>query len=124
VKYKNLKSFAHNFVHSFVSFTNYFDDGYVIDDLREAARKPHEGPISINWIPETLPNKELLSERVLNSISHFRSWLPEHAKNHEVELEHVREFRLEIYRLSSHQLRIDAVIVDDRSHEHRQSVQF
>lgn len=124
MKYKNLRSFAHNFTHSFVSLTNYCDDGYVIDDLREAARGPHEGPVSISWIPEKLPNKALLSKRVLNSISYFRAWLPKHAKNHEVKLEHIKEFRLEVYRLTSHQLRCDAVIVDDRNHEHRQSVQF
>ena len=39
MKYKVLKSIAHNFSHSFVGYTNYFDDGHVVDDLVQLARK-------------------------------------------------------------------------------------
>ncbi len=123
MKYKNLKAFAHNFIHSFVSFTNYVDEGYVIDDLRVAVRKM---PITIAWLPELVvsPSRDLVSPRVLNSMTHFQAWLPEHARHHEIELGHVREFRLEMYRLPNYQLRCDSVLVDDRGKEHRQSVSF
>jgi hypothetical protein len=121
--YKNLKSFAHNFVHSFVSLTNFVDSGYIIDDLREAARK---FPVSITWLPEVrvLPNQSELSQRVLKSIAYFQSWLPQHAKHHDVNLDHVREFRLDIYKLPSYQLRCDSVLIDDRGKEIRQPVYF
>ena len=123
MKYKNVNSFAHNFIHSFVSFTNYVDGGYVIDDLRKAARKT---PISISWLPvlKVSPSHELVSNRVIESITHFQSWLPQHAEHHEIELEHIRELRLEMYLLPSYQLRCDAVLVDDRNKEHRQQVLF
>jgi hypothetical protein len=122
-KYKNLKSFAHNFVHSFLSFTNFVDNGYVIDDLLEAARK---FPVSIAWLPElkVSPSRDLLSDRVHHSIAHFQSWLPQHARNHDVNLENVRELRLEIFKLPSYQLRCDSVIIDDRGKENRQSISF
>jgi hypothetical protein len=123
MKYKNVDSFAHNFVHSFVSSTNYVDGGYIIDDLREAARKM---PISISWlpVPKVSPSQELLSNRVIKSIAYFQSWLPQHAEHHEIQLEHIRELRLEMYLLPSYQLRCESVLVDDRDKEHRQQVLF
>src|SRR5438046_292404 len=71
MKYRNLKSIAHNFTHSFVSFMNYVDDGYVIDDLLEVARNGK--PISIQWIPDSRPDMSL-PPRVLLSIAERKSW--------------------------------------------------
>ncbi len=48
MKYHVLKSIAHSFSHSFVSFTNYVDDGYVIDDFRQLARNANGERVSIN----------------------------------------------------------------------------
>ena len=92
MKYKNLKSFAHNFTHSFVSYTNYVDGGFVIDDLHEVARSRYEGPLRIYWIPEHKSNVERLSDRVEKSIHYFRNWLPEHAENHDVDISSIQEF--------------------------------
>lgn len=39
MKYRILKSVAHNFSHSFVSYMNYFDDDYVIEDLLQIVRE-------------------------------------------------------------------------------------
>jgi hypothetical protein len=126
MKYKNLRSFAHNFIHSFLSYSNYVDDVHVVEDLQQVARETTEGVISIAWLPElkVSPKLELFSPRVLKSAAVFQFWLPEHARKHGVQLEHIRELRLEMYRLPSHQLRCDSVIVDDRECEHRQLVAF
>lgn len=48
MKHKILKSVAHNFSNSFVSYMNYTDDGYVVDDLVVLARKANGERISIH----------------------------------------------------------------------------
>lgn len=53
MKYKVLKSIAHNLSHSFVSYTNYFDDGYVVDDLlllARSAKKSYYWKFSMNAV--------------------------------------------------------------------------
>ena len=75
MKYKLLKSIAHNFSHSFVGYTNYFDDGHVVDDLLQLARKANGERISIQWIPESKVDC-LWPPRVLESIEHYKKWLP------------------------------------------------
>ena len=49
MKYRILKSVAHNFSQSFVSYMNYFDDDYVIEDLLRIVRNAEGGRVSICW---------------------------------------------------------------------------
>lgn len=122
MKYRNLRSFAHNHVHSFVSYTNYFDSGYVIDDVLAEARFPNEGPVLIHWVPELASNVKFQAQRVYKSIEHYRSTLPAHAARHNVDLGKIKEFRIEVYRMPSHQIRVDSLLIDDRGKEYRQIV--
>ena len=57
MKYKILKSIAHKFSHSFVRYMNYVDDGCVVDDLLQLARKANGERISIHWIPDSASQK-------------------------------------------------------------------
>ncbi|MEP6819663.1 MAG: hypothetical protein ABJA18_09025 [bacterium] len=75
MKYRDLKSIAHNFSHSFVSLMNYVDDGYVIDDLLQVARDANGERVSIQWIPDA-PPPSFLPPRVLKSIFDRNTWLP------------------------------------------------
>ena len=79
MKYSVLKSVAHNFSHSFVSLMNYVDDGYVIDDLRQLARRVNGERISIHWLPDSKPQAPL-PERVLKSIANYKAGLPRHVR--------------------------------------------
>lgn len=36
--FRNLRSCAQNFIHFFLQYSNYDDGGYVVENLREAAR--------------------------------------------------------------------------------------
>ena len=121
MKYRNLKSIAHNFTHSFVSFMNYVDDGYVIDDLLEVAR--HGKPISIQWIPDSRPDMSL-PPRVLLSIAERKSWLPSHIRNSGGDIEAIREFRTDIYLKPNKQIAVEARVVDVRGKEHVSNVYF
>jgi hypothetical protein len=107
MKYKILKSIAHNFSHSFVGYTNYFDNGHVVDDLLELARKANGARISIQWIPEP-PVEDRWPPRVRKSIRHYREWLPEHVQNSGGCLDVIREFRTDILLRPNKQIAVEA----------------
>ena len=123
MKYSVLKSVAHNFSHSFVSYMNYVDDGYVIDDLRQLARKADGERISVHWIPDSTPQAHL-PRRVLKSIANYKAWLPDHVRNSGASIEAIREFRTDIFLKSNKQIAVEAYLLDDRGKEYVCNVLF
>lgn len=112
-KHKILKSIAHNHSHSFVSFNNYVDDGFVIDDLRHTIRDLGENTLSIYWIPDQEQSK-LLTPRILKSISFWKSSLAELIANSGGSIEHIKEYRTDFYLKPNRQIAVEGRIVDDR----------
>jgi len=123
MKYKVLKAIAHNFSHSFVGYTNYFDDGHVIDDLLQLARKANGERISIQWIPES-PEQAVWPARVRKSVAHYRKWLPNHVQSSGASMDAIREFRTDIYQKPNKQIAVEAHLVDDRGKEYFSNVLF
>lgn len=97
MKYKNIKSFAHNFTHSFISWENRVDGCVVIEVLKEVARRLSGERLVITWIPECSPSEYGFPPSVITSIERYRKWLSELAASHDVELGCIRELRTEIY---------------------------
>jgi hypothetical protein len=123
MKYKILKSIAHNFSHSFVSYMNYFDDGHVVDDLLQLARQANGERIRVQWIPE-LPITDAWSPRIQKSIAHYRSWLPRHITNSGACIDAIHEFRTDIFLKPNKQIAVEAYLLDDRGKEHIAQVFF
>jgi hypothetical protein len=123
MKYKVLKSIAHNFSHSFVSYMNYVDDGFVIDDLRQLARKANGERISINWIPDS-KQQQAFPERVIKSISYYKDWLPKYVTDSGATITAIREFRTDIFLRPSKQIAVEAYLIDDRGKEYICNVLF
>ena len=123
MKYKILKSAAHNFSHSFVSFTNYVDDGYVIDDLLQLVREANGQRIRIQWIPDSSTHHDF-PPRVQKSIAYNKERLPKHMQNSGVEVDRIREFRTEIFLKPNKQVAVQAYLVDDRGREYVCNVRF
>jgi hypothetical protein len=123
VKYKILKSVAHNFSHSFVSYMNYVDDGYIRDDLLQLVRKANGERIIIHWIPETA-SPQGLTPRVLKSIASFKEWLPKHFQNSGASIDVIREFRTDIFLKRNKRVGVEAYLVDDRAKQHVSDVRF
>ena len=123
MKYSVLKSIGHNFSHSFVSYMNYLDDGYVIDDLRQLARQANGERISIHWIPDSKPQASL-PRRVLKSIGNYKAWLPRHIQNSGSHIEAIREFRTDIFLKPDKQIAVESYLLDDRGKEHVCNVVF
>lgn len=123
MKYKILKSIAHNFSHSFVSYMNYFDDGHVVDDLLQLARKANGERISIQWIPDS-SNDRAFPPRVKKSIAHYKEWLPKQVQNSGASIQAIREFRTDIFLKPNEQVAVEAYLVDDRGKKHICNVLF
>jgi len=121
MKYRILKSVAHNFSHSFVSYRNYFDDDYVIEDLLRIVRE--SGRVSIYWIPDT-ESPAGLTPRIFKSIEHYKSWLPTHIADSGADLAAIREFKPEIFLKPNKQIAVEAHLIDDRGKEHVANVFF
>lgn len=111
MRFKVLKSIAHNFTHSFVSFNNYVDDGYVIDDLRQLARQANGKCISIVWMSEEGSN-ENLSPRVLKSIEYYKAGLERFVNSSGGDVAAIKEFRTEVYLKQNKQIAVQGHIVD------------
>lgn len=121
VKYKVLKSIAHNFTHSFVSFNNnYVDDGYVMDDLRHLARKANGDRIRIVWMPER--GNEGLSPRVIKSIEHYKTGLERFVHAAGGDIAAIIEFRTEVYVKPNKQVAIERHIIDNRGRKYVSAV--
>lgn len=123
MKYSVLKSIAHNFSHSFVSYMNYVDDAHVIDDLRQLARQANGEWVCIHWIPDSMQQAPL-PQRVLKSIANYKAWLPSHIHNSGANIEAIREFRTDIFLKPNKQIAVEAHLIDDRGKEHVCSVSF
>lgn len=123
MRYKVLKSIAHNFSRSFVSGTNYVDDGHVVDDLRQLARQAGGERISIHWLPDSEPQSHL-PPRVLKSIADYKARLPAHVHNSGAHIEAIREFRTDIFLKRNRQIAVESYLLDDRGREHVCRVMF
>lgn len=123
MKYKILKSFAHNFSHSFVSYVNYVDDGFVIDDLRQLTREANGERISICWIPDS-KQKSPLTNRILKSISYYKADLPRFVRSSGALVEAIKEFRTDIFLKPNKQIAVEAYLLDDRGKEYICNVSF
>ena len=85
MKYKLIRSMAHNWSHSFMSAMNYVDDDFVAEDMYQLARDRKGQKITVTWIPERPEELFALTPRIRESLKHYRKALPKHLSNHKVE---------------------------------------
>src|SRR5687767_7075406 len=122
MKYKVIGAMAHNFTHSFVSFTNYVDDHYVIDLLREVAWEAPNRSLSMEWLPPVPVPSSPVPPIVQKSIGHFREWLPKHLQHHSIPIVALRSFQTFFAYTSRLGLRVRFEVLDDRGKLHTRTV--
>jgi hypothetical protein len=98
VKYKNIKSVAHNLGHSFLSDTNARGEGsrYVIvpEELFRAAARERVPQVRIDFIARTLEPAHLADSELQRAVEHYADWLPELLASQNISPEAVRGARL------------------------------
>ena len=122
MKYKNLKSMAHNHTHSFVSSMNFVDDKtHILKEIRNAFTQIEEREITVTWLP-AMQCSTSVSEALLESIGYWGRCLPAHISNHEVTTQMVASFVTRFSITIQRGIRVESVLVDDRGREYKQIV--
>jgi len=76
MKYKVIKSTAHNFGHSFVSLMNYRGDDYVMSHLARLVVETGESTLSVDLLSGQAAPAPLLWGPVRASVAAYVTWLP------------------------------------------------
>ena len=122
VKYKLIKSMAHNWTHSFMSAMNYVNDEYVSKDMYQLARERRGEKVMVTWIPERQDELFRLTPRVRASVKHYRKALPGHLERHKIDPAAISEMRTEVYVADNHRMYVRSYVLDSRGKEHVQFV--
>lgn len=122
MKYKLIKSMAHNWTHSFMSGMNYVDNDFVFDDMYRLARDRRGEKITVTWIPNRPEELFGLTPRVRESLKHYRNALPEHLVRHQIDPGAISEMRTEVYVAENHRMYVRSYVLDNRGKEHVQFV--
>jgi hypothetical protein len=129
VKYKAIKSAAHNFAHSFVSSMNYVGDDYVIGHLARAAVASGEPEFRVDLLTGDAGPSAFLTEPVTSSLEWHVPWFGGLLKSQGVQMGAVREaamrLRFDLSRLDVRGLKpamvpfeCEVEITDDRGIVH------
>lgn len=118
MKYKLIRSMAHNWSHSFMSEMNYVDGAFVYEDVYRLARERRGEKVIINWIPAGSEVSGDFPPRVQKCVEAYRNGLAEHLHRHHVEASTLKLFRTEVYVAENFRMYVRAFVVDDRNKEH------
>lgn len=100
-----------------MSGMNYFDDDHIMYEVKALVRKePHE--VWINFSTGDISPGGDYSERLLKSVAHYREWLGDHLRRHNVDPAAVQNVTLH-HRLTRLGTESVMLAVDDRGIEHR-----
>ena len=124
MKYKVIAAVAHNFTHSFLSFSNYIEDGYVIDLLRPEVSAAPGRTLSIEWLDDPPVVSLPVSAAVERSIANYCVSLPEHLEKHGIPVTALRSFQTVLWVGPRLGLLARADAVDDRGKRHTKRVTF
>ncbi|WP_202839240.1 hypothetical protein [Luteimonas saliphila] len=122
MKYKLIKSMAHNWTHSFMSGMNYVDNDFVFEDMYQLARDRRGEKVTVTWIPNRPEELFGLTPRVRESLKYYRKALSEHLVRHQIDPEAISEMRTEVYVAENHRMYVRSYVLDNRGKEHVQFV--
>lgn len=111
LKYRVLKSLAHNFTHSYGGW-NWNE----VQEIKQIVREKSDHRLVIDWFNCSVDG--IISPRAKNSIEQHRKNLIRSVHQAGAFLWTISEFRTEIYLLPNHQMAVDGVIVDNRGTMH------
>lgn len=96
MKYKNLKSVAHNLGHAFLSLMNYnaIGDNYIIEMLFQKAKKTGINSIDIDYLNEIIEPPEFRINGVMDSLKRYRKSLPEDLNRQSCSLDNIKSIKI------------------------------
>src|SRR5262245_36291940 len=89
MKYKRIGSAIHNLAHSFLSFNNYVDGDFVLDELHQRLRSA--GDVLINFSTGVIEPSTAATPRVLKALAYWRAAMAEQFRSEQVEPERLTD---------------------------------
>ncbi len=96
MKYKQIKSAAHNYAHSFVSAMNYVGDDYVIGHLARAAVATAKSELRVDLLTGGAEPSAMLTEPVKSSLEWYVPWLDGLLRSHGADIDALREATMRV----------------------------
>ncbi|MCX7552238.1 hypothetical protein [Xanthomarina sp. F2636L] len=116
MKYKNIPSAIHNFGHSYISYENYVDSGFVIEDLNKINQKNYD--IKIDWKTKEFSPKNMITNRISLSIGFWYDKIYKHFSSQNVEYDSLKSF----YLIWNNGEKPKVVATDDRGKLHEKNI--
>jgi hypothetical protein len=96
MKYKNLKSVAHNLGHAFFSSMNYRGSDYIIEYLYKKAKEINKSDVIIDYLNEIIEPAEFRITEVLESLHNYREYLTRELNSQKCSIDYVKEIKMYI----------------------------
>ena len=94
MKYKNLKSIAHNLGHAFFSLMNYTGADYVIERLYKRAKDTGISLIKIDFLNQIIEPSEFKIVGVIHSLKNYRESFPRHVESQNCSMTQIKEVNI------------------------------
>lgn len=94
MKYKNLKSIAHNLGHSFFSLMNYTGADYVIERLYKRAKETKISSIKIDFLNQIIEPSEFNIVGVMNALKNYREYFPRDLESQNCSITQIKEVNI------------------------------
>ena len=95
MKYKNLKSVAHNLGHAFLSLMNCaVGENYIIEMLFQKAKKTGLNSIEIDYLNEIIEPPEFRIKGVIDSLKRYRKSLPRDLDSQRCSIDKIRSIKI------------------------------
>jgi hypothetical protein len=113
MKYKRIKSFLHNFAHSFFSLMNYVDNTYIIDLLPDIVRGTESQELRISFPDGRITPTIDCPESLKKSIGYWANSYATHATKEGIDPTKVKDVQL-VVRSTITGMHYRVVATDDR----------
>ncbi len=134
MKYKNLKSVAYCFGHSYMSLMNYDFGDYINERFFQIAKRTGKTEINIDLLNENIEPNEFNTKIILGNIKQRKLYFPKDLESQNCSIEHIKEVKIRIIfdlnktKISEHSglelpsYKCYVEILDDRNRLHKATI--
>ena len=117
MKYKNIHSALHNYVHSFKGGTNYFEDVHILEIITNEVRKSDSQSLTINLTTGEINPAKDYHQALIKSSKWYADNFADHLKRHNIDPSTIKDPRIHVY-LDLRGLHYQIEADDDRGKEY------
>ena len=108
----NVKNFAHNFSHSFVSLENIIDGKPIFEDIKVLVKKSNHRVFEVQWVPKKRYWFFSFSRRILKAIHNYQKKIPTFLEACSIDSNDIVAYSTRIFLAKNRQIIVEADIKD------------